>query len=144
MRVLLILSMLLSGWLYAQPVLYYTDSTQELELAKYSAFLEKNKGEASILDMLELPGSSFIKNESGLLFFEKNRAKPDVWLRFDMMYFGGNSKNAVVEVNNPLIDEIAFYWVQNNTIIDSNLCGDDVPFYQRDIHYRNPIFKVSF
>lgn len=142
MRILLLIGILFSGWLSAQPVLYFTDSTEELELGKYSAYLHTNQDQFSITDIIELPGNRFVKNESGLLFFEENKNLADVWLRFDILYFGKKTKVALVEVNNPLIDQISFYWAQDNFVLDSNLCGDDVPFDQRDIHYHNPIFKV--
>lgn len=142
MRILLLIGILFSGWLSAQPVLYFTDSTEELELGKYSAYLHTSQDQFSISDIIELPGNRFVKNESGLLFFEENKNLADVWLRFDILYFGKKTKVALVEVNNPLIDQISFYWAQDNFVLDSNLCGDDVPFDQRDIHYHNPIFKV--
>jgi len=144
MRFLIILFLLFPGFIQAQPILYLSDSIEEIELGKYGSHVLRANRELNIKQLLPLNKSAYIPNSNGLLFFEQNIDLPDVWLRFDLMYTGIKSNQVLVELNNPLIDEVSFYLVQNNRVIDSNHCGDDIPFTNRNIHFRNPVFSIWF
>ena len=144
MRFIAFLCLFIPSAIQAQLVMTLSDSTDEIKFGQHAMYTLQEKGVLGIKEIVHLDPSIFSINENALLFFNNNTTNPDVWLRFDMHYTGKRSKELLLELNNPLIDQVAFYWVQNKLVLDSNLCGDDLPFKSRSIQFRNPLFKVRF
>lgn len=144
MRFLLSIFIFLFGVLKAQPPLSLTDFSKEIELGNYAAYLILPDSNTRGIDACMQHHSLFKDNARTLLFFEKNSVSPNVWLRFNFNYRGIKSKEMLIELNNPMIDEVDFYLVQNDSLIDSSKSGDGVPFSFRSIHFRNPVFKIRF
>lgn len=144
MRFFLFIFIFLFGIFKAQASLILSDDTKEIELGKHASYLLRSGLDGDVLFFLKFSETKFKKNPSGLLLFEEYASSPHVWLRFDFVYSGEKSKELLLEINNPLIDEVYFYLLQGEQIIDSNQCGDALPFHLRRIHFRNPIFPIRF
>jgi signal transduction histidine kinase len=126
-----------------QNVLSIKPNLKEIELNKYCTYLLSKKNKYAIQDLLADSTIVFIKNQKDLMLFEEGEYIEDVWIKINIVNKCKEHKQLVLELNNPLIDYIKYYNIQQNKIIDSNLCGDVLPFTNRNINYRNPLYLIK-
>ncbi len=128
---------------FGQNALLIKNDFKEMELGKHCTYLISSKNKYTIRDLLKDSTIVFIKNQKDLMLFEEGQYTDDVWIKIKIINECREEKQLVLELNNPLIDYILYYNTEHNKIIDSNFCGDVLPFTYRNILFRNPLYLIK-
>lgn len=127
----------------SQPVLNISTGFDKIIPGKSCAFVISTKNAYSLQQLLVDTSIHYTYQQSNLLYFYKEDYAEDIWLTFSITNTSNSFQPVVVELNNPFIDDIVFYNVKNDAVIDSNISGDEHPFNTRSILFRNPIYLLS-
>lgn len=128
---------------FGQNALLIKNDFKEMELGKHCSYLISSKNKYTIQDLLADSSIAFMNNKNDLMLFEEGHYTEDVWIKINIVNEFREQKQFVLELNNPLIDYIVYYNTEHNKIIDSNFCGDVLPFANRNIEFRNPLYLIK-
>ena len=128
---------------FGQNALLIKNDFKEMELGKHCTYLISAKNKYTIQDLLADSTIAFMNNKNDLMLFEEGHYTEDVWIKISIVNECREQKKFVLELNNPLIDYIVYYNTEHNKIIDSNFCGDVLPFANRNIEFRNPLYLLK-
>ena len=127
----------------AQKVFEINESTEYVNISKAIAVFQDSSKLMSLKEVLALEDSRFkpITTEDPNFGFKKN----NFWLKFHLQNKSNQALRRYLEFDYPLMDKIDIFtqnaegtWVNLQKTI-----GDKVPFSQRIIFYRNPIFALD-
>lgn len=120
-----------------QNVLTLDNSSQPPVLAgKYISYLEDS---ASAFTINEVVGKQFTASETDILNFDVSTST--FWLRLDVC--NSTNNKAIVEIENPLFDEVEFFLFHNDSLIASEHCSKNEPFDNRLEKNQNYRFGIS-
>lgn len=128
---------------FGQNALHIKNDFKEMELGKHCSYLISAKNKHTIQDLLKDSTIAFMNNKNDLMLFEDGHYTEDIWIKINIVNEFREQKQFVLELNNPLIDYILYYNTEHNKIIDSNFCGDVLPFNNRNISFRNPLYLIK-
>jgi len=93
--------------------------------------------------------TDFISENSGIKFKQIPSlstnfgfSKSAYWLKIEISNNTNTNQNYLATIAYPLINEINFYEIENNKIIDSIITGESYKFSTRKIEDRNFVFKM--
>lgn len=143
-KLILIILFLYSG-LYAKESIHINSDFKYIELGKELEYLSTAKGELNIYNFINntLGAKEFISNEGDMLLLNENEYQEDLWIRFKVKNTTSVIKELILHINNPLLDKIEYFEINNNRIVHHNISGDNVPLYKRFIYYRNAVYPVT-
>jgi signal transduction histidine kinase len=127
----------------SQPVLNISTGFDKIIPGKSCAYVISAKNAYSLQQLLVDTSIHYTYQQSNLLYFYEEDYAEDIWLTFSITNTSNSFQSVVVELNNPFIDDIVFYNVKNDAVIDSNISGDEHPFNTRSVLFRNPIYLLS-
>lgn len=81
--------------------------------------------------------------QHNILYFDEADYAEDIWLIFSVTNTSNTYQSAILEINNPFIDDVSFYNIKDSLVVDSNISGDEHPFNSRSILFRNPVYLLS-
>ncbi|MTD32676.1 sensor histidine kinase [Paludibacterium denitrificans] len=64
------------------------------------------------------------------------------WLRFNVLRPKNTSAEWWLELQSPMLDEATLYFPENNGTYIKKTIGDQATWKQRDLDYRNPVFRL--
>ncbi len=108
---------------------------KSIQIGANASYFVCEKGCKQIPDSLTV----FKPFKDKLLYFENAQ---DVWVRFQLHNTDTLSKSLVIEINNPLLDEISFYLFEGQQLISQNHSGDQFQFNSRPVAYRNFLYPI--
>jgi signal transduction histidine kinase len=112
--------------------------------SKYNlSYLTSHKNQYTLLEVMALDEKEYTLNKEELLFFNEKDYLEDIWLRIDLSYTEIDDEQYIIEVNNPLIDYVYIYYIQDGIVIDSMISGDMVKLDRRKVRHRNPTMTFS-
>ncbi|MCU0326896.1 MAG: histidine kinase [Spirosomaceae bacterium] len=135
---------LIGFWTIAQKEIVLSESENEVELSQQE--------DVKILSFIDSPMSSFdvkdlrnndfqerfIPNQNNLNF---GYTSSTAWVKFDLKNESG--KDWLLELDNPSIDNIELYLVDNQMVMSIFVAGDRHPIESYIIKDRNPIFPLK-
>lgn len=127
----------------AQPVLNISSGFDKVIPGKYCAYLVSPTNAYSLQQLLTDTAIRYTHLQHNLLFFNEEDYEEDIWIQFSVTNTSLRFQSAILELNNPLIDDVQFYDVVHDSIVDFNLSGDEHPFATRSVLFRNPIYVLS-
>ncbi len=93
-------------------------------------------------DILAMAPERFTRHESGVLNFGYTESA--YWIRFDVRADPGvASKEWILELALPLVDEVALYMVRDGELIDQRKAGYHDNWAERDLAVPNPTFRLD-
>jgi len=131
-----------SGYAYAESRrnIIVNENLNSKKIGKYLEYFldkEKNKTYEQILNDKKI---KFIKSDEKILNF--GYINSVIWLKFNVENITNKEKKLLLEVKNPLIDNITFFWKDSlGYFLLKN--GDHTPFSKRKIKYKNPVFQFD-
>ncbi|MES2559219.1 MAG: 7TM diverse intracellular signaling domain-containing protein [Bacteroidota bacterium] len=127
----------------AQPVLTISSGFDNVIPGKYCAYIVSPKGAYSFRQLLSDTTIRYAHLEHNLLFFNEEDYLEDIWIKLSVTNTSGHFQSAILELNNPLIDDVQYFDVVRGNLVNSNISGDEHPFATRSILFRNPIYTLS-
>lgn len=126
---------------FAQNVLVLTDSSENYPLALVLGIYLDSKNSLTIEDILRMDDKNMFQKIPG----ESNNlgyVDETIWLKF---YVENKSKQYkwLLNFNYAPIDEVFFYSIDGNTILNFDKAGLNIPFKSRSIHHRHIVFPVK-
>ncbi|MDX2417558.1 MAG: 7TM diverse intracellular signaling domain-containing protein [Xanthomonadales bacterium] len=112
-----------------------------VSLGPYLDILEDPGGEWRFEDVTSPDLSSqFFRNTVDLPSF--GFTKSAYWVRFRLQNSNAERGRFLLEIGYPLLDHISLFIISDNGRITTRESGDTLPFSDRDISYRNVVFKL--
>jgi len=101
--------------------------------------LEDKEGKLTI-EQIRSPSfeNQFKPNESGKVNYGFSSSA--YWLRMNFINQDNPLQDWFLEIAYPALDNIQFYLLDSDRVVDSRQTGDSLPFIQRDVNHRNYIF----
>ncbi len=129
----LVLFLLISTAVFGKSTIEVDSHFKSVQIGANASFFACKNG------CKEVPSAStvFSSFPDKLLYFENSQ---DVWVSFQLHNSDSIPKSLVVEINNPLLDEISFYLFDNNQEIYQNHTGDQFQFNSRPVAYRTFLY----
>ncbi|MEP2653438.1 MAG: diguanylate cyclase [Paraglaciecola sp.] len=118
---------------------FISDHTKASAQVNNYSYLVDPTQKKSITHLLNLESQDWRSNTSDIY---SPSASTDVhWLKFTAPKLSP-LKNWLLEIDNPLLNEVNVWFVQNNIVISQYSAGDAKPFYTRPILQENFVFTV--
>lgn len=121
-----------------------TDDTKDIEIGKdFIKVFEDTSAQLIITDIIaDSSGSLF--NEFNKIKFPHNKITASAyWIKFTIKNSTNQSKNWLIEVLDPHIDNLSFYSPDKFGVYDSQWAGYDKPFDKRNYQHKNFLFDIS-
>jgi signal transduction histidine kinase len=109
----------------------------------HCAFLTSDRNSYTIESIVTLDKTKWTACKDDLLFFGEVDYVEDIWIKCTFQNTDNITKQCVLELNNPLIDEVHFYHFVGDDQVDHNNAGDGNLFSERPILFRNPIYALT-
>jgi EAL domain-containing protein (putative c-di-GMP-specific phosphodiesterase class I) len=135
-----ILSAIFTSSLMAAPPVNYHNETTEKELNVTFEYFEDIDKELTLDSTTKLPDFRWSKVEEGRASFGFSPSQ--FWLRLNINNTVEKTRNFVLEIKYPLLDDVTFYLMQNDKVIHTSRTGDSKPFYPREVDH--PSMLVRF
>ena len=130
-----------SATLYADSSVVLSEDVAKVPLGAYLYILEDPDGDWGIEDVISPDLSSrFVRTTVDVPSFGFTESA--YWVRFRIQNSTVDQGRFLLEVGYPLLDHISFFIISDNGRITSRESGDALPFSNRDIDYRNVVFKL--
>lgn len=127
--------------LIAEPIIIGPEDTS-VNLGKKVLILNDRSGEFDF--------TRIIHEDTSELFHKSNSDIPNYgytssifWVKISIESTAKQSREMYLEVGYPLLDLMEFYEIGENGAYHLRNAGDHFPFYDREVRYRNPIFKLN-
>jgi len=130
-----------STTLFATGPVILSDDAGVYPLGPYLDILEDPDGKWDIED-ITAPGlsSQFIRNTADVPNF--GFTSSIYWARVDIQNPDQDGSPFLLEVGYPLLDHVKLFIISRDGRISTSESGDTLPFSQRDIDYRNFVFRL--
>lgn len=124
------------------PPIIINDTTTHYLLDSHFALLKDQEKKLTIRDIIS-PAfqQKFIYNEEQKLNFGHINAA--YWLKFVIKNNTNHKKDLLLKIDYQINDKIDLYIPQKNNTFIVKKSGDQIPFQQREIHHRKPLFKLT-
>lgn len=122
-------------------VLELDDLTDAQEASGWLTFYEDQLGNKVIADIEGLDESRWVNHPSITPNFSYTQSV--YWFRLKLTNQGVTQLNGLLEVGNPLLGEIEFYFVLDGEITNYDVSGSRYPYNNRSISHRNFLFSFS-
>lgn len=109
----------------------------------HCSYITSDKNSWNIQSISTLEESSWTACTDELLIFGEEDYAEDIWVKCELQNNTIVSKQCMLELNNPLIDEVHFYHAIDHQLVDSSKAGDAFTFDSRPILFRNPIYELT-
>jgi two-component system, sensor histidine kinase LadS len=139
----LLICMLIAVNVCSQPVLNIPTGFENVVPGKYCAYVSSAKNTYSLHLLLADTSIHYAYLENNLLYFDEDEYPEDIWLRLLITNTAPQFQQVILELNNPLIDDVYFFDVVHGVVTDSNQSGDEHRFATRSIWFRNPIYELA-
>lgn len=139
----LLIFVLLTVNVYGQQVLTISSGFDKVIPGKHCVYLVSPKNAYTLQQLLNDTAIGYTKLEHNLLFFNEEDYQEDIWIRFAVINTAPYFQSVILELNNPMIDDVQFFDVVRHNLITCNISGDEHPFATRSILFRNPIYALS-
>lgn len=118
-----------------------SSETREIVIGKYGYFYE-DKENSFDFQSISSPAfqDKFEKHNDDNLNF--GYSSSTFWVRFNIQNSEPENKDYLIEISNPHLDYIDFYYNKNNSWIKKEL-GDHFPFPAREVYNRNFVIPVE-
>lgn len=124
-----------------EEVIVLSAQTQKLNISDRFVYLIDERADMSIEDVIIADQQGAFRQYAGkvinLGFFRK-----PVWLKIQLQNRHPQTKEWFLEFDYPLIDSITLYHEKSPGLWHAQTFGDQVPFRERDVHYRNVVFPL--
>lgn len=118
------------------------EDIEEISLGTKVYYLIDREDKLTIDDIANTNNQNlFIKNASNITEF--GYVTSPVWLKFTVKELNLKSRNWFLEIAYPLLDKIEFYSLDGGKWV-TKYAGDNYPFSNRELFYRNFGFVLSF
>ncbi len=126
-----------------QNAVQLSDSMNKISVGLASEYLEDKKSQFSIDDILQnnIKNAHWIKSENEALNF--GITDSTYWVRFSAINSEDHDIDFAIEVDLASINTVEFYFPEKNRGYIMKRSGNLLPFKERDISYRNVIFKAA-
>ncbi|GAB4487157.1 MAG: hypothetical protein OHK0045_07250 [Raineya sp.] len=129
---------------YAQnKIIELDENLQYVNVSRFLSVFQDSSKLMSFKQVLTLEDSHFkqINTDDPNFGFKKS----NFWLKFQVSNKGIRSEHRYLEFDYPLMDKLEIWSqdAQNNWINTQKTIGDKVPFNERTIFYRNPVFTIE-
>lgn len=91
------------------------------------------------LMIADVVNKNFISYDSDLLNLGINNYSN--WLKIDL-YASNNTTKNCIEIANPILDYVHYFAFTENTLVESNLLGEVVPFSKRNNNFRSYVIPL--
>lgn len=129
-------------YLYAQTPMTLHDPKLDYPLNESVLVLEDPAGEWGIDDVLHPSINSRFIDDSGKLSY--GFTSITYWFKFKLRNEAHYLHEWVLEIPYPLLDKLEVFQMNEDGVWDKTLLGDYVPFYNREIIYRNFVVPLNF
>jgi serine phosphatase RsbU (regulator of sigma subunit) len=137
-----LLALLVSLAAQAQQALTLHDPTQTYALPSVAWALEDPSGDLGIDDVLSAQWSSAFANDGQLLSY--GFTSSTYWFRFRLRNESNTLEGWMLEIPYPPLDEIEVFQLNADGQWQATMLGDLLPFYRRQIIYRNYLVPLRF
>ncbi|MCH8317026.1 MAG: hypothetical protein IIA88_00785 [Bacteroidetes bacterium] len=124
------------------PPIILNDTTTHYLLGSHFALLKDPGKKWTIRDIIS-PAfkQAFVYNEEQRLNFGHTTAA--YWIKFKVKNVTDIKIDLFLEIDYHTIDKIDLYILQKNNTFIVKKSGDQIPFHQREIHHRKPLFRLT-
>jgi len=126
-----------------QPIFEMNENTDYANISRYISVFQDSSKLMSLKQVLALEDSHFkpITTDDPNFGFKKN----NFWLKFQVSNKSTKTKYRYLELDYPLMDKLEVFSqdAQGNWVNTQKTIGDKVPFKERTIFYRNPVFNIE-
>ena len=120
------------------PIIQLDNTSGMVDISKYEFMMEES-GNSKIFDVLTNPNFKSIESKNpnfGL-------GEQSVWLRFSVESAADLKEKKYLLINNPNLDEVNFYLIQDGQVISNQSSGRTMKFNERLIASRKLIFEID-
>jgi len=139
---LLILSVMLSfGSRASDNAIHINAAFERVSASLHSEYLRAAGAQLELGDILQLPAHQWTATNSEAPFFGYS---PDqLWVRFEVLNENHQKHHLLLELPYPLLDQVEVYLLQNSSVIQHYVTGDQVPFQQRPVDATHFVFPIN-
>jgi signal transduction histidine kinase len=128
----------------AQPVWHMDSTFVSANAVPHTGYITSAKNAWDIRSVILMKDAEWNACNEELLMFSEADYEEDIWIRCSFTNTTNFPKQYILELNNPLIDEVSFYEVMDDVVVDSSKAGDAYAFAARPVLYRNPVYSLTF
>ena len=124
------------------PPIIINDTTTHYLLGSNFSLLKDKEKKLTIRDIISPAFKQvFVYNEKQRFNF--GHANAAYWIKFKVKNATSAKIDLFLEIDYHLIDKIDLYILQKNNTFIVKKSGDQIPFHQREIHHRKPLFRLT-
>lgn len=139
----LLFFVLLTVQVCGQPVLTLSSGFDKVIPGKHCAYLVSPNKAYAFEQLYKDTSLQYTQLQQNMLYFNEEDYLEDIWIKFSVTNTSAHFQSVILELNNPLIDDVLFYDVVKDRVVNYNISGDEHPFVSRSILFRNPIYLLS-
>lgn len=127
--------------LFAQPTIVLDETQQTYDIGLHLTILEDKLNNISFED-LQKPVIQQMFKPSTRMVPNFGQSTSGYWLHFRVDFLQGK-KRWLLELKNVFVDTVQIYQLSGDSLVYTYLTGDNYPFQQRAIPYRNFVFPIT-
>ncbi|MBN2079023.1 MAG: response regulator [Spirochaetes bacterium] len=117
------------------------ESFAQIKVGPYARFFEDTSAAAAIDDIMRgIHEKRFIPSREENPGYGYTASA--VWMKFTVKNTTPGDITCYLEIDNPLMDIARLYVLANGSYLEKSY-GDHIPFNNREINYRNPVFSLT-
>lgn len=129
------------GGATASDVFELSRSAQAQPISPWLYFFEDVDGEKTIADVQSMHEAKWTRNNDRTPNYSYSASV--YWFRADLANVGIERLNGIVEVGNPLLSDIEFYFIRHGEIVHYGVSGSRYTFENRSLPHRSFLFQFD-